>query len=206
MKKFFITLVVSWVLLAIIAVVAVRIYLDPQLKALIEQKGSEAIRGQITLKSAETHLLPFKVVLQDLTILQEVPKVSKFQAQIQTVEISINVLKLLQKTALVQVKVIAPQISFEDLVVVDPKAKPSHMTEEVGPPILEQLQQQPYLLALNFAVQDGSINYKNATQSASLKDFSFLISMPSMQSEWVVKTGADVEYGAYKLPVFLIGN
>lgn len=206
MKKFLIATLVTWVLIGIAAVVTAKVYLDPYLKQLIEQKGSEAINGKISISSAETHFIPLSLVIKGLDLSQSTQSNAKLKVTVPETEISIHVLKLLKKTAAIQVKLVSPRIEFEKLVTLEAskKTESSNSTDaSTGASLFKQLQQKPYLLALNFTILDGVILYKSPEQSIELNDIDIMVDMPSPQSEWIAKAGSDINYGAYKVPVFI---
>src|SRR5690606_14982323 len=144
MKKLLLLTTFSTLLSAAILFAVTKIYLDPKLKLLIEQHGSEALNGRVIVGQVETKLLPLKIHLTEVSIEQAVPNISKLNIRSNSAELGVDLLKLLSKTAAVQIKLTKPQISYESLTSSSTQDTTKQTTTIVSPSPLEKLKEQPY--------------------------------------------------------------
>ncbi len=202
MKRLMIVLT-TWIITIGIIIIAVRLFLDPKLKEIIETKGSVAINGTLQVGNVSSQFWPMGLRLSHVLVSRSVPGVSKTNLKIESVIIDVDAFQLIKKIAALRIKILKPQVIHESLAIAAATPQTTYVTTTVNVPA-DSLAQF-FELALNLAVQDGRIEYKSPTQNLVVEDFNFLLDMPTLKSEWKTKLGADIIYGAYKVPVFIEG-
>jgi len=183
MKKLFVSLVVFWVVVIVVLVIAGHFLAEPKLKSLIEEKGSAALEGQLTV--GQVHIVfwpPLSISLENLKAVTT--KKPAFTLDVPDINLSLDLKNILQKSVVAKMKVTKPILNVTLPKTTTPESATEKASTKSGGHFVAG---QGIALGLNLLLDDAQVNIKRGDQDYSLSklDVSFLA--PSLGSPWNLK-------------------
>lgn len=193
------------ILLAIIWI-GTTFFLDPMIKQWIEENGSEAFSGQVTVQKVRSLLFPLKVDLYGVSINKTNDIGDKIKISIDSASATLDTQKALQKNYAFDIKITKPIMQLTQ----NPKPKPPKPLQRSIPfaNVYSALEQTDATtpLSLKLNVENGSFLFFGTEQTFEATQISFDLNIPALKSEWSVLSSGELDFKNYNLKIPFSAN